>query len=61
VCAILASYLAGFETFEVEDLDDFEVEEYVRARTEEALRSLKELGIKPSVSADDLTRLMRGE
>jgi hypothetical protein len=61
VCSVLARFLAGFETFEVDDLDDFEVEDYVRARTAEALRSLKELGIKPSVSADDLTRLMRGE
>jgi hypothetical protein len=61
VCAVLAWFLAGFETIELEGLDDYDVESYVRDRTAEALRSLKELGIKPSMSADDLTQLMRGE
>lgn len=61
ICSILAHFLAGFETFEIEDLDDYDVESYVRARTAEALQSLKELGIKPSMSADELTQLMRGE
>lgn len=61
ICAILAHYLAGFETIEIEDLDDYDVETYVRDKTAAALRSLKELGIKPSMSADELTQLMRGE
>lgn len=61
VCSILAQFLAGFETFEIEDLDDYDVETYVRDRTAEALRSLKELGVRPSMSADELTELLRGE
>ena len=60
-CRVLARYLAGFEVFEVEDIDDFEVEAYIRQRTESALLELQRRGVKPKISGDDLTRLMRGE
>jgi hypothetical protein len=61
ICKVLAKYVAGFELFDVENLDDFDMESYIRSQTEEALRSLKELGIKPNMSSDDLTKLTRGE
>lgn len=60
-CKVLARYLAGFEIFEIGEIDDFEVETYIRERTEAALRELQERGVRPSISADELTKLMRGE
>lgn len=61
MCSVLAHYLAGFEIFDIEDLDDYDVEAYVRDRTAEALLSIKQLGIRPSLSSDELSRLMRDE
>jgi hypothetical protein len=60
-CRVLARYLAGFEIFEAEEIDDFEVETYIRERTESALLELQERGVRPKISGDQLTRLMRGE
>jgi hypothetical protein len=61
VCEILARYIAGFETFDAENLDDFDVESFVRERTQQALQELRTAGIRPSIGSDALTRLMRGE
>lgn len=61
VCSVLARYLAGFETFEIDQLDDYDVESYVREKTAEALASLKELGIRPSMSSEEAMHLLRGE
>lgn len=58
---VLAQYLADFEVFEAKEIDDFDVETYVKDRTKAALDSLKKKGIKPNIDSDDLTRLMRGE
>jgi hypothetical protein len=60
-CRVLAKYLAGFEIFESEDLDDFDVETYIRERTEAALSELDRRGVRPKISGDELTQLMRGE
>lgn len=61
ICAVLAQYAAGFEVIEVEQLDDYDVEAWVRERTQMALHSLEQLGITPSLKSDELTQLMRGE
>jgi len=61
ICKVLAKYAAGFELFDAENLDDFNIESYIKSQTESALRSLKQLGVKPAISSDDLTRLTRGE
>jgi len=61
MCSVLARFIAGFEIFDAEDLDDFDVETYVREKTAEALLSIKDLGINPSMSSDELTKMMRGE
>lgn len=60
-CRVLARYLAGFEIFELDDMEDFDVESYVRERTIAALSELERLGVRPTISGDDLTKLMRGE
>jgi hypothetical protein len=61
ICKVLAKYAAGFELFDAENFDDFNIENYIKSQTETALRSLKQLGVKPTISSDDLTRLTRGE
>lgn len=60
-CRVLAKYLAGFEMFEVEEIDDFQVETYIRERTESAIRELQQKGVRPKISGDDMIKLMRGE
>lgn len=60
-CRVLARYLAGFEVFEVDEIDDLQVETYIRERTVSALLELQQRGVKPKISADDLTKLMREE
>ncbi|NIJ35491.1 hypothetical protein FHR22_000140 [Sphingopyxis panaciterrae] len=60
-CKILARYAAGFEVFDTEDLDDFDVESYIKHQTEQALSSLKAKGIKPAISSDELMKITRGE
>lgn len=58
-CAMLAQYVAGFECIDIDDLDNFDVETYVRNRTQEALRKLQESGISPTMSAEELLHLTR--
>jgi hypothetical protein len=60
-CAMLAHYLAGFEWFDIDELDDFDVATYVKDRTRLALNQLKQRNIAPSMSAEELLRLTRGE
>jgi len=58
---MLAQYLAGFEWIDLDDLEDFDVEDFVKRRTKEAVESLKQDGIKPNISADELLNMTRGE
>lgn len=60
-CAMLAKYIAGFESVDIDELEDFDVETFVRNRTVDALTDLKIAGIRPSMSVDDLLNLTRGE
>ncbi|HEY0328969.1 MAG TPA: hypothetical protein VGC77_07680 [Rhodopseudomonas sp.] len=59
-CAMLAKAI-GFLTFDVDDLAELAVDDLVRQNLETALRDLKEQGISPSMSAENLMKLMRGE
>ncbi len=59
-CAMLAKSL-GFATFDVDELAELDVEDLVRSKLEEALTELRERGISPKLSAEELMKLMRGE
>lgn len=60
-CAMLAQYIAGFDWIDIDELENFDVETYVRSRTQAALRHLKEHGISPTMSVEDLLQMTRGE
>ena len=57
-CAILANY-AGFDTFEGDELDNFDLQTYVREHTRQALDRLKAQGIRPSMTAEEVLTLTR--
>jgi hypothetical protein len=59
-CAMLAKSL-GFETFDIDDLAELDVEDLVRIKLESALAQLRQRGISPSMSAEELMKLMRDE
>lgn len=59
-CAMLAKSL-GFETFDIEDLAELDVEDLVRRKLENALTELRHRGISPTISAEELMKLMRDE
>jgi hypothetical protein len=60
-CAMLAQYVAGFEWIDMDELEDFDVETYVRHRTREALDRLSKNGIAPTMSAEELLQLTRAK
>ena len=57
-CAMLARYVAGFA--EIDDPASFDIESYVKARTQDAMANLRALNVSPRLSAEDLLRLTRG-
>lgn len=59
-CAMLAKY-AGFEGLAPDELEEFDLEEFVRRRTQAALAQLKENGVRPTMTAEELMKLTRGE
>ncbi len=59
-CAMLARYVAGFITFDLDELEDLDLEKFIRDQTREALHKLRDEGISPTMSAEDLLKLTRG-
>jgi hypothetical protein len=59
-CAMLAKY-AGFDDLSPDDLEEFDLEDFVKRRTQAALEKLKAENIDPNMTADELMKLMRGE
>lgn len=59
-CAMLAQH-ADFEYIDADDLQDFNVETFIREKAGIALQRLKERGIRPSMTAAQLMKLTRGE
>lgn len=57
-CAMLAKY-AGFEDLSPDEMEDFDLEEFIRRRTYEALSKLQELNIKPTMTAEEIMKLTR--
>ena len=56
---MLATY-AGFEVIGPEEIENFDLAEFVRRRTAAALAALKERGIEPTMTAEELMRMTRG-
>jgi hypothetical protein len=59
-CAMIAKSL-GFSTFEIHELEELDMEDLVRSKLEEAIKDLRRKGISPTLSADELMKLMRDE
>jgi hypothetical protein len=59
-CAMLAKSL-GFETFDVDELAELDIEDLVRSRLDKALTGLRDRGISPKLSAEELMKIMRDE
>ena len=60
-CAMLAHYIAGFTWIDIDLLDNFDVEEFVKTHTQQAIENLKKSGVKPNISVDELLKMTRGE
>ena len=59
-CAMLARYL-GFDEIPYDELENFDVERFVREHTARALARLRETGVRPTMTADQLQKITRGE
>ena len=57
-CALLANY-AGFEFLLPDELDHFDIDNFIRKKASEAIRKLKEKNIRPTMTADELMRMTR--
>jgi hypothetical protein len=58
ICAMLAKY-AGFDIIDTDELLNFDLEEFVRRQTLEALRRLQEQEIEPTMTGSELMKLTR--
>jgi hypothetical protein len=57
-CAMLATY-AGFDVISALAMEEFDAEAFIRERTQAALASLREQGIEPTMTAEEVLRLTR--
>lgn len=60
MCADLARH-AGFDVISPGEMEELQLEEFVRLRTEAAIAILKDRGIKPNLTIDELLKITRGE
>lgn len=60
-CAMLALYCAGFVSFDLDELDQMDIDEFIREKTREALKKLQSLDVKPTMSAEELLRITRSK
>ncbi|MBF0877930.1 hypothetical protein HKD21_13955 [Gluconobacter cerevisiae] len=59
-CAELAKKV-GFEIVQADDLDSFNPTNYINERAKNAVKKLEQKNIKPTMSAEELHKLTRGE
>lgn len=59
-CAMLAFYLAGFVSLDLEELEGMDIDDFIRSRTKEALERLRTAGVAPTMNAEELMKLTRG-
>jgi len=57
-CSELAKF-AGFEVISPDQVDNFSVQEFISTRTKSAIAVLREKGIKPSMSLEELLKVTR--
>ena len=60
-CAMLAKQIAGFIDLDLDQLENLNLEEFIRENTRQALINLKERGVSPIMSVDELMKLTRGK
>lgn len=58
-CAMLAVY-AGFEVIDPDEMVNFDPVTWVKSHTRNAIQRLQQRGIKPTMTAEELTKLTRG-
>jgi hypothetical protein len=58
-CAMLAKHIAGFIDLDLDQLESLNLEEFIRTQTREALDRLKQRGISPRKSVEELMKLTR--
>ncbi|MEQ1940490.1 hypothetical protein ABMA46_19795 [Mesorhizobium sp. CN5-321] len=58
VCAMLAR-VAGFETFDIEDLENLDTSALARQNIDRALENLRKKGISPKISSEELMKIIR--
>lgn len=59
VCAQVAREVANFETMEIDDLEKFDIDFFVKSNTRMALEKLAQRGVKPTMTADQLLKITR--
>lgn len=57
-CAMLARY-AGFEVITPDQMEEFDLEEFVRFGTQAALERLRDANVKPTMTAEEIMRITR--
>jgi hypothetical protein len=57
-CAMLAKY-AGFEVLDPNEMEAFDLEDFVRKGTQRALEELRRRNIRPTMTAEELMRITR--
>ncbi|MFN3506589.1 MAG: hypothetical protein ACK4ZU_03870 [Allorhizobium sp.] len=57
-CAMLARY-AGFEVISPDQMEEFDLEEFVRLGTQTALARLRDANVRPTMTAEEIMRITR--
>jgi hypothetical protein len=57
---MLARY-AGFQDLSPDELEQFDLEDFIRRSTRAALEGLREESIHPTMTAEELMKLTRGQ
>ena len=60
ICADLARH-AGFDVISYDEMEELQIEEFVRIRTDAALAVLRDKGIRPTMSLEELLTITRGK
>lgn len=57
-CAMLAKHV-GFDVIDPDEMANFDINDFVRRHTREALESLQKQGIEPNMTAEEVMRMTR--